>query len=318
MSPSRRLWLSWLYCAALSTSIGVGNAAPEARATEVRPLSEVLSDEAAASYGAARLLFEDGDFAGALAKFRHAYALSKEPRLLWNMATCEKEQHHYSKAVRLIDAYLREGGAAMSATRRAEVETTRDALSAFVSPLQITGVTVAFTLYIDGEVTPYRRDLPATLDLGHHVLRIEAPGFEPFTSQVDAPGKQPVVVNVELKALEQTGRVRIEAAESNATILIDGRVVGTGRWEGPLSAGSHRVKVTSPTGTVHQQDLMVSAGASRTLHVSHEEEPAPLWPWLVGGAAVLIGGGIGGYLLLNEGDGANQRPSGSLGSFDLP
>ncbi len=318
MFSPRRASLSWLLLVAIFTSPGVSHAAWEGVATEVKPLSEVLRDDAAASYAAARLLFEDGDFAGALAKFRHAYALSKEPRLLWNMATCEKEQHHYSKAVRLIEAYLREGGAAMTATRRAEVETTRDALSAFVSPLEIRGITIAFTLYIDGEPTPYRRDQPVTLDLGHHVLRIEAAGYEPYTSQVDAPGKQSVVVNVELKALAQTGRVRIESAEPNATILVDGHFVGTGHWEGPLSSGSHRVTVTSPSGVRHQEDIEVSPGASRTLHVSHATEPSPLWPWLVGGAAVLIGGGIGGYLLLNDRDGASQRPSGSLGSFDLP
>src|SRR5882724_2714841 len=61
-----------------------------------RPLSESLTGGAKSDYEAARLLYGDGDHAGALVKFQSAFDQSKEPRLLWNMAACEKNLRHYA------------------------------------------------------------------------------------------------------------------------------------------------------------------------------------------------------------------------------
>ena len=54
------------------------------------PLGDALSGEAKAEYDAARILFGDDDFAGALVKFERAFEFSGDLRLLWNMAVCEK------------------------------------------------------------------------------------------------------------------------------------------------------------------------------------------------------------------------------------
>lgn len=311
--------IGWAFAAALFTLANGGFAAPEVPASEPKPLSESLEGEAAVAYSAGRLLFEDGDYAGALAKFRYAYSLSKEPRLLWNMATCEKEQHHYANATQLINQYLLDGAAIITPARRAEVEATRDTLSSFVSPLKLTGAPSQYRLYVDGKAAQHSEALPLNLDLGLHTLRVEAPGFEPAELRIDVPGKQPVEALVTLKPATRNGHLRVKADDAGATILIDGNAVGRGSWEGPLSAGRHRIKVTSAQHPSHQEEVVVDAGVSRTLNVHLEEEPAPIWPWLVGGAAILVGGGVGGYFLFRDSD----EPAGSgsnrnLATFDLP
>lgn len=293
---------SWVLAAALFAFASAGSAQPEVSAAEPKPLAESLEGEAAGAYGAGKLLFEDGDYEGALAKFRYAYALSKEPRLLWNMATCEKEQHHYASATALIDQYLSDGAAIITPARRAEVEATRDTLLSFVSPLKLTGAPLQFRLYVDGKAVEHSETAPLELDLGAHILRIEAPGFEPTELRVDVPGKQPVVLNVTLKPTVSTGHLSVQTDDGVATILIDGKAVGRGTWEGPLSAGTHRIKVTSSERPSHQEDVVVSAGSSRTLHVHLQQESAPIWPWLVGGAVILVGGGVGGYFLFRGSD----------------
>lgn len=310
--------ISCVLAAALLAIASVGSAEPEGPAAEPKPLSESLDGEAAGAYGAGKLLFEDGDYAGALAKFRYAYALSKEPRLLWNMATCEKEQHHYASATQLIDQYLLDGAAIITQARRAEVEATRDTLLSFVSPLKLTGAPLQFRLYVDGKAVEHTEASPLELDLGAHVLRIEAPGFEPAELRVDVPGKQPVVLNVTLKPAVRTGHLSVKTDDGVATILIDGKAVGRGSWEGPLSAGTHRINVTSPEHSSHREDVVVSAGTSRTLHVHLEQDAAPIWPWLLGGAAILVGGGVGGYFLFRgEDEPAGPGGSRNVATFEL-
>jgi hypothetical protein len=311
--------ISWALAAALFSFANGGFATPEGPAAEPRPLNESLEGEAAVAYSAGRLLFEDGDYAGALAKFRYAYSLSKEPRLLWNMAACEKEQHHYANATQLIDQYLAHGAALITAARRAEVETTRDTLSSFVSPLKLTGAPPQFRLYVDGKHAEHNEALPLNLDLGVHTLRVEAPGFDATELRVEVPGKQPVEVHVTLKPAALSGQLRVNTDDDAATILIDGKAVGRGSWEGALRAGPHQVKVTSSERPSHQEEVVVSAGVSRTLHVHLEQEAAPLWPWLVGGAAILVGGGVGGYFLFRgTDDPAGPGSTRNLATFDLP
>src|SRR5437016_6190653 len=65
-------------------------------------LSETLSGDAKSAYDAAKVLFGDGDFASAALKFRSAHDLSNDPRLLWNIAACEKNLRHYAKVVSLV------------------------------------------------------------------------------------------------------------------------------------------------------------------------------------------------------------------------
>src|SRR6187399_1311780 len=80
-------------------SSGRADAAPPRApaADEPRSLSDVLTGEAKTHYDIARILYRDGDHAGALAKFRRAYEISHDVRLLWNMAACEKNLRHYVK-----------------------------------------------------------------------------------------------------------------------------------------------------------------------------------------------------------------------------
>ena len=59
-------------------------------------------------------MYAERDFSAALIKFTSAYAASKDPRLLWNMASCEEKRRHYTKALALLRSFVREGGAVSS------------------------------------------------------------------------------------------------------------------------------------------------------------------------------------------------------------
>jgi len=77
-------------------------AASTATAAGPKPLAQTLTGDAKAAYDAAKLLVGDGDFAGAAIKFRAAFDQSHDPRLLWNIAACEKNQRHYARTIALL------------------------------------------------------------------------------------------------------------------------------------------------------------------------------------------------------------------------
>src|SRR5579862_8187589 len=68
-------------------------------------LSDSLSGQAKDDYESGRILFENGDNAGALVKFQHAFDLSSDSRLLWDMGACEKNLRHYVHVLRLVERY---------------------------------------------------------------------------------------------------------------------------------------------------------------------------------------------------------------------
>ena len=85
--------------AGLIVALSVALAAP---AIAAAPLGESLSGEAKTDYESAKVLYDDGDFVGAGSKFQQAYDRSKDARLLWNVAVCEKAQRHYVRVRALV------------------------------------------------------------------------------------------------------------------------------------------------------------------------------------------------------------------------
>jgi hypothetical protein len=73
-------------------------------------VSLVADTSIAYRYKSAKLLFDDGDHAGALTRFKRAYDVSKDVALLWNIGVCEKELNHCAGSARVVSRYLKEGG----------------------------------------------------------------------------------------------------------------------------------------------------------------------------------------------------------------
>src|SRR5882672_5796822 len=65
-------------------------AASAASTSGPRPLAESLEGEAKRAYELGCLLYDNGDYAGALVRFESARKASADARLLWNVAVCQK------------------------------------------------------------------------------------------------------------------------------------------------------------------------------------------------------------------------------------
>jgi hypothetical protein len=287
------------------------------------PLAQTLTGEAKAAYESARLLFEDGDSRGALAKFSYSYDLSHDTRLLWNMAACEKELRHYAKAATLIDRYLRDGLNAITTDQRQSAVETQTALRAFYANVRLVGAPQGATVFIDGDLVG-RLPLsePLLVDLGTRTLRVEHPDFEPSETKLEVVGGGELEAKVKLQHLAPpygavAARLTIISSGAKDIVAIDGKVVAAHRWEGALAPGEHVVRVTAADKSPYESRVRLLAGSTRTVRVTLDDENhrASIWPWLAGGAAVAAGAVVGGYFLLKSDDRPGGHPEGKLATI---
>jgi hypothetical protein len=165
------LWLPLMPCVAYAQERPAAGSLP--------PLSEALKGEAKEDYVAARILFNDGDFTGALIKFQRAYERAGDPRLLWNMAACEKNLRHYANVLRLLERYEQEGGAYMTSGHRAEFTDVLKPVRLLVSRVQIQVDPDGAQVFVDGVLsgtTPL--DGPLLVDLGLRKIRVHKLGYK--------------------------------------------------------------------------------------------------------------------------------------------
>ncbi|HYP86655.1 MAG TPA: PEGA domain-containing protein, partial [Polyangiaceae bacterium] len=287
--------------------------------TETKPLAETLSGEARDAYESAKLLLQNHDALGAIAKFQRAYALSNDARLLWNIAVCEKELRHYAAASRFVTRYLSEGGALLSAESRQSAEAAERALRAFYSELTLEGAPAGAHVSVDGKAladTPLAS--PLAVDLGERLLTVELEGYEPFSRRLQVPGVTPLTVQVVLTRRKQTATLGILTGQADAVISLDGKAVASDHFQANLSAGRHSVRVTAPHKQAYDTSVELAAGSSRTLQIALRDVARPAWPWVAGGAALLVGATVGGYFLFRKNDAPGAVPHGELGNVQLP
>jgi tetratricopeptide (TPR) repeat protein len=285
------------------TDMVVGDATVSLSVTLERepiPLAAALTGAAKDDYEAGRILYGDGDYSAAAVKFGAAHRASTDARLLWNIAVCEKNLRHYAKVLGLVERYLSEGKGVVTSQDRVEAEELVRVVRAFVTPLRIRSSEAGAAVFVDDEevgTTPLAA--PVVVDVGARKLRVTKDEFKTWTSTVTVSGAEPMDVDVTLTVVRHEGRLVVAVSEHD-TVVVDGKIVGVGHWEGILPSGAHALRVTRDGMRPFQSDVAITDNETRRLQVSLEAEPSSskAWLWVSGGVLVAAGLGVGGYVLL--------------------
>ena len=83
-----------------------------------------------------------------------------------------------------------------------------------------------------------------------------------------------------------------------------------------MPSGLHTVDVTQAGKRPYEAQFNLADGDVRTLDVKLVDQPHPLWPWIVGGAAVVAAGVVGGYFVFKHDDSGGLP--GTLGTAQVP
>jgi hypothetical protein len=250
--------------------------APAATSAPATPsLAQSLTGQAKNDYEAARILYGDGDFAGALVKFTAAYEQSHDARLLWNMGACEKNLRHYAKVLSLIRRYVSEGGGLITDQDRTEARDLISTVEAFTAALTVTVNEQGAAVFIDDEpvgTTPL--PAPVIVDLGTRKLRVEKAGFVTYQASLGVGGSRELSQDVRLAKEVHEGKLTVRA-NAGARIVIDGNEVGKGMWTGTLPSRGHTLRVEQDGMIPHQSEVAIQDGENRVVEVPLAMLPTP-------------------------------------------
>ncbi len=187
-----------------------------------RPALAQATDEAAA-----RALFHEGlklhearDFAGAIAKYRAAYARWKNPKILTNIGTSAWELGRFAEAANAYDRFLAD---APGDANRAEVEKALGDVLPKVGTLELDTHGKNPTLTLDGQPLDIVRLDRLHVDPGTHKLKAELAGVAPEEREVNVAAGATVKVEFKLDSKPEAGASEAASSapveESEATQL---------------------------------------------------------------------------------------------------
>jgi hypothetical protein len=293
--------------------------APAAAPPAFPSLSDTLAGQAKDDYETGRILVESGDYAGAVVKFRHAFDVAGDVRLLWNVATCEKYLRHYVQVLALVQRYLREGDARITAADREAAGAVLRTVRSLVGSVRLVVDEPGAQVTVDDApagTTPLAD--PLLLDLGDRRIRVSKPGFKDQTVVQNVAGGSDATVSLALEHQATEGHLSLSTDPGDA-IRVDGASVGIGRWEGAVPAGSHTVDVTAPGMRPYSAQILVREGETRSMEVALQRESSgvsPLW-WIGGGVLAAAGLGVGGYFLFRPSQATSSPTPGTIVPYTL-
>ncbi len=224
-----------------------------------KTVREDLPVAARTSWDNARELFDAQNWAAAKAEYEHTYDLSHNPRVLFNVAVCEKNLGHYIKA---SAAFRKEIAEASGKVPAGEVEKIREVLATLeplITTLQVTANEPGATLTIDKDeqpgTTPF--SAPLTIDVGTHTVKLTKVGFTEISKEqtVSGAGAQ---IDFKLVPTERLGHARIDVSGPvRAALYIDGRDVGNSPFDGDLTDGTHIVEARADEYVTSRQPIVV-------------------------------------------------------------
>ncbi|WP_157068806.1 PEGA domain-containing protein [Sandaracinus amylolyticus] len=145
-------------------------------------------------------LYEEGGFDAALVEFQQAYELAPSYRILFNLGQIYFQLHDYAEALRTFERYLEEGGDEIPAERRRAVErdvaTLRERVGTLVLEVNVEGATVLLDDVAIG-TTPLE---PLVIDIGRHVLRVDAAGYRSDTRRITVASREEVELSIVLES----------------------------------------------------------------------------------------------------------------------
>jgi hypothetical protein len=144
-------------------------------------------------------LYKAGDNEGALVEFKAAYEAEPNHKVRYNIGMTLFNLHRYVEAKVELQAYLAEGGKDVPADKKTEVQSLLYELDSYIGTLIVTCAAQGAILAMDGiHVGPLPFSEPLSVDVGEHVIAIEAPGYLSWSQKVSVAGGKLVSVEASL------------------------------------------------------------------------------------------------------------------------
>jgi hypothetical protein len=199
----------------------------------------------------------------------------------------------------------------VDATKTVRVDTGVPAKASFVlDPAHKTGLVSVMvegapgvTIRIDDKdmgPAPFKGEV----DVGTHTVEAVAPGFVTAKKVITVAYKgDPIALSMSIAKERHEGKLRIDTQPPGAAIEIDGKVVATTTWEGPLESMPHQITVKLKGYDTWQQDVNVTDDTNLVRLATLNESKSVGWvAYTFGTLAILGGGGVVSYFVFRKSD----------------
>lgn len=240
----------------------VAHAAPDARAKEART-----------RFDRALQLFDEKDYAGALAEFLRANELAPNTIVLYDIAQC------YEALGRQVDAQntlkqLIAHGPNPSELARANAMLIR--VESRIGSLRIEGGVAGAQLEIDGiRVGTLPLSAPIPVTSGARILTVIATGYAPYRAEVVVAGQAESKHEVTLLPTEaRLAHLEVKANVASAQVRVGGQAAGTTPLLAPLTLlpGAHDISISRPGYLTEERKVTLGDGATGRLDVRLRED----------------------------------------------
>lgn len=222
------------------------------------PVSHAVADEDAEEQARRHFdrgveLVDQGSFEQAAAEFTRAYELSPSADALWKLAQTYVALDRPLEALEALEQYDRDGGAALEAERRAELDQLLSRLGARVGRLTIVVQPDGALVRVDGEPlgsAPLAADV--RLRAGEHQISASHADFKERTSKVMVLGGERVSVELLLEPAQPTrsagGKLLVQCPVPGVRVVLNGKPIGQTPRFGPLPVppGHYEISFARP------------------------------------------------------------------------
>ncbi len=234
-------------------------------------------------------LYEDRQYAAAAPLFEQLAERCPSPRVLFYLGAAWRASGRVQSAIAVWERYLGTGGVERAEAVRRDLAELRQSLV----EVELTVTPPEASVTIDGRPYP-TRSTALRLDPVEHVLEVSAPQYVPHRQVIAAQRGGRVVLAVDLRLAERTGRLTVEASVPAAVISINGARAGVGRVTRDLMPGSFHLYVQAPEHEPWRRTVTVERGARLRVDAVLARPPRRAWvlPTVIAGAALVITGAV--------------------------
>ena len=130
---------------------------------------------------------------------------------------------------------------------------------------------------------------------GVHTVVVQKDGYYGATRTFSFQGGWVQRIEVKLVEVEGHGRI-VVSAETDVTVVVDGRNEGLAPWEGGVEVGDHEVKFMREGEVIKKETVTVGEGQTAQVSgvvVKEKKEKKKLhWGYLAGSGGLAVGGGV--------------------------
>ena len=222
---------------------------------------------------------DSGRPADALTAYNEAYALTKDPALLYNKGRALQALTEYPQALAELEAFDKQAPPDLKA-RVPGLPKMLEELRAKVTKLNLAcDVDGARVRFRDRTIGRCPMLEPVTVNAGKGTLEVTADGYLPWQRDIDLPGGGTANYDIHLGAKNTTGVLVVRSSTPSAQVAIDGKPSGTAPLETSLSAGTHTIELRSEGYKPTTTSAVVGAGEKKEIDVTLESEPGILQRW---------------------------------------